>query len=361
MKSVRWLVILALVSGWNGRTLGGPVEVIPEEMRGAVQPQVAVSGQRDVYVAFGKSGAIYCVASSDGGRSFGQPVTVSRLPKLALGMRRGPRIVATDRGLVISAISHADGNLLAWVSSDKGATWSQAARVNSATNSAREGMHAMAGDGKGTVHAAWLDLRNGKTELWGATSRDGGRNWGENTLTYKSPDGHICECCHPSLAVDGKGRVWAMWRNWLDGSRDMYASVSPDGGKTFSPARKLGTGTWPLKGCPMDGGQLAFGKDDQLLTTWRRDKAVIAAGETGETLLSQQGLQPVVGVGSGTIFYLWQQGPMLMLKKGSGEPAVFSENGAFPAIASASHATAPVVAWEATTNGVKTILAQTLE
>ena len=49
-----------------------------------------------------------------------------------------------------------------------------------------------------------------------------------------------------------------MWRNSLDGARDMFVSESRDGGRTFSNARKLGSGTWPLKACPMDGGHLAF-------------------------------------------------------------------------------------------------------
>lgn len=340
---------------------GEPVEIVPPELRGAAQPQVAVSAKGDVYVAFGRSGSFYCAASPDGGRTFQPPVRVGSLQKAALGMRRGPRIAVTERGVVVSAISHADGNLVAWFSSDQGATWSAAARINSVTNSAREGLHAMTGDGRHTVHSAWLDLRNGKTELWGASSADGGDTWGENRLIYKSPDGHICECCHPSLAVDGRGRVWVMWRNWLDGARDMYANVSEDGGRTFAPARKLGTGTWTLKACPMDGGQLSFGVDDTLRSVWRRDKAIVAAGETGERVLSEQGLQPIVVSGSGTVFYLWQQGPKLMMKRGSAAEAVLAESGAFASAASVSPTATPVIAWETSRGGAKTILVQRLE
>ena len=353
-------VALALVGGLQA-SAGDPVEIVPPELRGAVQPQVAVSGKGEVYVAFGRSGSFYCAASPDGGSTFQAPVLVGNLPKAALGMRRGPRIAVTERGVAVSAISHADGNLVAWFSSNQGATWSAAARINSVTNTAREGLHAMAGDGRQTVHSAWLDLRNGKTELWGASSADGGHTWGENRLIYKSPDGHICECCHPSLAVDGRGRVWAMWRNWLDGARDMYAGVSEDGGRTFAPARKLGNGTWTLKACPMDGGQLSFGVDGALMSVWRRDKAIVAAGETGESVLSEQGLQPVVVAGSGTVFYLWQHGTKLMIKRGSAEAAVLVESGAFASAASASSTAMPVTAWETSRGGAKTILAQRLE
>jgi hypothetical protein len=349
----------ALAGGLPARA-GGPVEILPPELRGASQPQVAVSAKGEVYVVFGRNGSFYCSVSPDEGRTFKNPVLLGSLEKAALGRRRGPRVAVTERGLVVSAISHGDGNLVAWFSSDRGATWSAAARINSVTNSAREGLHAMAGDGHGTVHTAWLDLRNGKTQLWSASSPDGGRAWGENHLIYKSPDGHICECCHPSLAVDGHGRVWAMWRNWLDGARDMYASVSEDGGRTFSAARKLGDGTWTLKACPMDGGQIAFGANGDLLTVWRRDKAILAAGQTAESVLGE-GQQPVLSTGVGAVFYLWQRGPKLMLKRGSGEPAVLAASGAFPAVASASPSATPVAVWEATRDGAKTILAQRLE
>jgi hypothetical protein len=362
MKSTLKLILLAVaLAVCAPASASGPVEIIPPDLRGASQPQVAVTAKGEVYVAFGRNSSFYCAASLDDGRTFKRPVLVGSLEKAALGRRRGPRIAATERGVVVSAISHADGNLAAWFSPDRGATWSAAARINSVTNAAREGLHAMTGDGKGMVHAAWLDLRSGKTELWGAASPDGGRTWGENRLIYKSPDGHICECCHPSLAVDGRGRVWAMWRNWLNGARDMYASVSEDGGRTFSSARKLGNGTWTLKACPMDGGQFAFSAGGDLLTVWRRDKAIVAAGEIGESILSEQGLQPVVGVGGGTVFHLWQRGPRLMMKKGSAGPAVLAEDGAFPAIASASPAATPVAVWESTRDGAKTILAQRLD
>ena len=361
MKSLNFLLMLTVAACSFGLSQGSPVEIVPPELRGASQPQVAVSPKDEVYVAFGRNGSFYCAAALDGGKTFGRPVLVGSLEKPALGRRRGPRVAAGSHGVVISAISHADGNLVSWHSVDRGKTWSAARRINSTTNSAREGLHAMTGDGREKVYAAWLDLRNGKTELWGAASQDGGSTWGENRLIYKSPGGSICECCHPSLAVDGRGRVWAMWRNSLDGARDMYASVSDDGGKSFSEARKLGSGTWTLKACPMDGGQMAFDAEGRLLTVWRRDKAILAANGMDERLLSAQGLQPVIGVGGGAVFRLWQQGKQLMLKKDSDEPVVFARDAEFASIASASASATPVVVWESNIDGAKTIFAQRLD
>jgi len=270
----------------------------------------------------------------------------AELPKLALGMRRGPRIVAADNVVAISAISHDDGNVHAWTSSDGGATWKESAHINDSPKSAREGLHAMTADGKGAVFATWLDLRNKGTELWGAASTDGGATWGANALVYQSPDGHICECCHPSAAMDAKGRVTVMWRNWLGGSRDMYAATSSDAGKTFATAQKLGTGTWKLNGCPMDGGAIALSPTGQMLTTWRREKTAFASeGTRPEQRLADSALQSVVTTGKAGAYYLWQNGDSLMLKKGASSPARLAEKAAFASAAPVPNR-GPVVVWE---------------
>lgn len=335
-----------------------PVEILPPGLRGAVQPQVAVAPGGSIFVTFGKGAAIYCVGSTNGGKTFMRPVEVASLPKLALGMRRGPRIVASDTQVTISAISHEDGNLYAWTSEDGGAKWSKGVRINTIPNSAREGLHAMAGDGpKGFVYAVWLDSRKKGAQLWSAASYDHGKTWADNVLVYQSPDGHVCECCHPSATVTTNGILRVMWRNWLGGSRDMYAASSLDGGKTFSAAEKLGSGTWPLNGCPMDGGSLAG-----QYSTWRRKATVYYTDDRPDEHVLAEGKQPIVGLSKEGVCFLWQSGSQLMLKKGlMVNPIVLSEVGAYPAIATTPELQCPVVVWESMTNEVHTIFSQVLK
>src|SRR5450432_4403608 len=85
-------------------SIGAPVEIIPVELRGAVQPQVAIAPGGRIHVVFGKDTSIYHTTSADG-RSFSPPVKIAQLEKLALRMRRGPRLSATDKVIVVSAIS----------------------------------------------------------------------------------------------------------------------------------------------------------------------------------------------------------------------------------------------------------------
>jgi hypothetical protein len=62
------------------------VEIVPADLRGAVQPQIAVAPSGRVYVVFGKGSTVYHTTSQDG-QTFSGPVKIGDLEKLALGMR----------------------------------------------------------------------------------------------------------------------------------------------------------------------------------------------------------------------------------------------------------------------------------
>jgi hypothetical protein len=330
-----------------------PVEITPSDLRGAVQPQVAIAPSGRIHVVFGKDSAIFHTTSADG-RTFSAPVKIGELEKLALKMRRGPRVTATDKLVLVTAISHADGNVHAWTSADTGKTWKENAHLNTVPKSAREGLQALAGDGRGLVTAVWLDMRGKGMEPWIRVSRDGGVTWGEDVSIYQSPDSHICECCVPNVAISPTGEIAAMWRNWLGGSRDVYMATSRDG-RTFSAAQKLGTGTWKLNGCPMDGGSLAFAPTGEWLAVWRRERAVFATDATApEKQLAPNATQPVAAYAGKTPLLLWEANGVLMLQRGTTTPERFAENAASASIVSGSDSA--VIAWEGTANGVKTIL-----
>jgi len=207
----------------------------------AREPQLAASGST-VALTFGAGSAIYFTASHDAGRTFSAPVKVEQAGNVLLTHHRGPRIAISGSAIVISAVAgktassdtHAahgagpDGDLFVWRSTDGGKTWSQGIRVNDVPNAPNEALHTLAADAKGNLFVAWLDHRPGNPgkTLYGARSTDAGATWSKNFLVYQSPDGSICECCHPSSAFAPNGELLVMWRNWLDGSRDMYLARS---------------------------------------------------------------------------------------------------------------------------------------
>jgi len=327
----------------------GPVGSEP-----AREPQLAAHGS-EVVLAFGAGNSIYFSASHDSGRTFSAPVKVAQAGILPLTRHRGPRIVFSGAAILISAVggrkpstgahSHSlpsDGDLLIWRSLDDGKTWSAGALINDVQGAPTEGLHALASNGTGRVFAAWLDKRSGKgTQLYGARSTDGGLTWSKNFVIYQSPEGTICECCHPSVALDSNGQPLVMWRNWLAGSRDLYLLQSRDG-FTFDQPEKLGTGTWKLNACPMDGGALAV-SEGRALTSWRR----------GETIFLDEPGKPETAIGAGkdvalvlngrAIYAIWTAPRGIVLwKNGQTEP--LASGGAFPAITASSDAA--IAAWE---------------
>ncbi len=336
--------LLVLFGAISPMLASGPVEITTPELRGSVQPQVAVAPSGRIHVVFGKENAIYHTTSNDG-VSFSKPARIGELDRLALKMRRGPRVTATDKVVLVTAISHTEGNLHAWTSTDDGKTFRETRAVNTVTKSAQEGLHALAGDGKGKVAVVWNDNRSKAMEVWGRFSTDGGVTWGEERKVYSAPNGPICPCCHPSVAFAPSGEIAVMWRNALDGNRDMFISTSGDFGKTFTPAQKLGDGTWKLSGCPMDGGSVVAGPDGKWITAWRREGKLftnpIGAPEQGFA----DGKQPVIAFAGGKQITLWEQNGALMIRDASGKPAVFAQSGASPSVASGPKAA--TIAWEA--------------
>lgn len=243
------------------------------------QPQAAVDARGVIHVVYGVGNTIRYCRSTDRGKSFSAPSKLRTLGVVSLGMRRGPRIAVVDDQVCVTVIGgpqgHGkDGDVLACRSADGGKTWQGPIRVNDAPNAAREGLHSMAAGSDGVLCCVWLDLRHGKTEVMSSTSRDRGATWSRNVLVYRSPDGSVCECCHPSVAIGRDQRIHVLWRNSLGGNRDMYVATSGDGGQTFGTAVMLGADHWALEACPMDGGAIACLADNSIGAVWRRDAAV---------------------------------------------------------------------------------------
>jgi hypothetical protein len=126
--------------------------------------------------------------------------------------------------------------------------------------------------------------------------------------------------------MQGK-EVYVMFRNWLNGNRDLYLARSTDGGRRFSEAQKLGTGNWALNACPMDGGALVLNRTGQPETIWQRKKIIYSATpgqpeqELGEgracTMLSANGRQLYAWVEDGNIVVQHPGGLKEVLGKGS--------------------------------------------
>lgn len=280
---------------------------------GAKGPSLALNAEGMMHVVFGAENALYLASKSAGDSTFTTPVKIAQAGRLALGMRRGPRIAISGKTLVVSAIygqqgNGRDGELLVWRSTDGAASWQGPATVNDAPGAAREGLHAMGAAPDGTLACAWLDLREKGTTVFASISSDGGKTWSSNTLVYRSPSGTVCECCHLSVCFTPSGELLVMFRNVLAGNRDMYLCRSSDKGKSFTAVQKLGVGSWLLNACPMDGGMIATSAKNGIVSAWRRVDVVYTCIPGKPEQRIEVGQQPWIASGKGGTWCTWLVG-----------------------------------------------------
>lgn len=349
-------VFLGLLSCLGSTVAAETVRVVPAEaFRNAQQPRVAVSPAGAVFIVFGVGNRIHCAVSRDGGKSYQDPVLVGEAGVMSLGMRRGPQVAATKDDVVVTAVvgkegRGKDGDVLAWRSRDQGKTWQGPVRVNSAVNSAREGLQGVAATADGGIYCVWLDLRNLKMEIFGALSTDGGESWREEKRLYRSPDGSVCPCCQPTVTADAGGGVHVMWRNDVNGARDMYLMSSKDNGQTFGEPANLGKGSWNLNLCPMDGGGLAGNAKGKVMTIWRRNKEIFRCTPGKQEVLLGRGEQGNVAAVGDDFYLAWitdRPGTLQVLAPGAKKPMTLAQQAWDPVIAAPLSGKGPVIAaWE---------------
>jgi hypothetical protein len=282
----KWFCLILLAVGFTSQSDAGLPGI--NTIGQGKQPQVSVDNAGIVRVVYGLEDKVFCATSTDNAQTFTAPVLVAQIAGMHLGMGRGPQLASSAGCSIITAMDNA-GNIH-WFKQNKGnAKWQPMGVINDLKRSAPEGMIAIGADNKDNFYAVWLDTRlGGKNQIWFSSLSGKVTKWSANRLIYKSADQHVCECCKPSIAVSGN-TVAVMFRNWLNGSRDLYTLRSADAGKTFSAAQKMGLGTWKLDGCPMDGGGVRINTSNQIQTVWQRKGDIYFA----------QGADPELYIGKG--------------------------------------------------------------
>jgi hypothetical protein len=274
-------------------------------------PNVAKDNSGNIHLVYGSGDSILYSYSSDKGKSFSSPSVVSVLPELAASHMRGPQIAATLNGLIITACNNM-GDIFSFTK-DQSGKWSQPVKINDVDTIAKENLMALSADGN-NAFAVWLDLRDGHNRIYGAKSTDGGKSWSKNRLVYASADTTVCECCKPSVVVKGNN-IFVMFRNWLNGNRDLYLVQSSDGGNSFGQAQKLGNGSWALNGCPMDGGGLAISDNGNAETVWNRKGTIYACEPGGEEKKLGEGKNCTMELVNGKNVYAWvEDGNVIVMK-----------------------------------------------
>lgn len=276
LLSLVLLFFLSISCSNTGSETATKTQISDKLLGAGRQPQIAVDMKGITRVVYGLEDNIYCATSSDDGETFSEPVLVGQLKEMYLGMSMGPQIASSANYSVVTAIDK-QGNIHTYSLDHKTDKWVKAAGVNDVPGSVPEGLMSIAAGENDTFYAVWLDVRHNKQNkiVFASTTGKAGA-WSENKVVYESPDSTVCECCKPSIEVEGK-HVILMFRNWIEGSRDFYLTRSTDSGQEFSQPQKVGNGTWKLEGCPMDGGGVLLDDKKVIHTAWQREGNIFYA------------------------------------------------------------------------------------
>lgn len=201
----------AMYSKWDGDGFTEPVQLNPDGTSIAeadwMGPDIAAYGDT-IYVVFKETpenddnSHIWCLASFDGGTTFGNPVRVEDVPD---GRSRFAEVSTDDEGNPVVAFMRFDMNFIVprWVvtrSDDYGNSF----------------------------------LPDVKASGWSSQSSE------------------VCDCCPGTVLCSGNTIVM-VYRDNNSNIRDNWAGVSTDLGNTFSGGMNLDKQNWMLNACPASG------------------------------------------------------------------------------------------------------------
>ncbi|MEZ4703416.1 MAG: sialidase family protein [Rhodothermales bacterium] len=343
----------------------------------ALTPTTAVDPETGAaYLAFfrkdGDQTNVYLARREPGASAWSEAVRVNSVPGDASPHAQAPAQVAVGpEGHVYVAWTNAipiegrrfpASNLLFARSTDEGRTFNEQRAVNSDADARTSShtFHDITVGRDGVVYVSWLDSRKRDaataaaetpvrpagmgehshhagsselpgTELWVASSRDGGDSFSAGTVVA----GGTCQCCRTSMAVANDGSVHIVWRHIFgENERDMAIAHSTDGGATFSAPSRIHADHWEIDGCPHAGPSLVIDAQGQYHVGWytgepTRAGIYYARSENGTTFSEPQALVTGVGVsqvklsGNGlpTVLVAWEDKHSQSVRLGYATPS----------------------------------------
>jgi hypothetical protein len=248
---------------------------------GEFNPFVAADERGGFFVAYIARKDSVCnvmLKHSKDGTRFSEPVRVNDRPgDAAVRNENPPKVAVSGEGDVYvcwaSERERWKGDIKFARSSDGGRNFSPAVTLNSDAGRGPATGHAfqsVAVDRNGRIYAAWIDERNKKpvdrgAEIWLSVSDDGGKSF--------SPDRRIlsdvCECCRTNIQIAGDGSLLLSYRTVPAAGpmlRDIMVARSTDRGRSFAAARVSEDG-WAVDGCPVTGPALCV-LQSQVTVVW---------------------------------------------------------------------------------------------
>lgn len=195
---------------------------------------------------------IYVARSSDGGNSWSEKVKVN--DDDGSTAQHDPSLAVDANGTVMVTWEdhrHNNSDIYAATSTDGGQSWSANVQVNQDSDLGAEHDPTLVVDANGVFYVVWWEQRS-DTAIYLARSRDKGVTWQAHGLV--NDEGVAVGQYNPSLAVDTNGHLYVVWEDSRHGYSDIYFSRSTDEGDSWGADVKVNQDTgWPYQYYPTVG------------------------------------------------------------------------------------------------------------
>jgi hypothetical protein len=185
--------------------------------------------------------------SHDGGVTFDRSMIYTPTWSADTNLKNGYRLIGSGQNLLLAASGspHGDPDVLAITSSNGGATWSDANRVNDDARASAQDMVWPVVSSDGTFAILWRDRRNAATtdstnvptDTYYAYSKNGGTSWSRNVRVSDSSAEYL-----PVLSGPGNDfmsgalehdTLYAAWADTRSGNLHVYFAKTPLGGTAW--------------------------------------------------------------------------------------------------------------------------------
>ncbi|MFT5336435.1 MAG: hypothetical protein ACI9YL_000431 [Luteibaculaceae bacterium] len=263
------LILLALPTVCSAQSLiWGDVKVVIEELSmGYARPKIHLDANNEPVVMWGRATNREVFVSTMNNGAFGAPVMVTPDGGSAYVQSwTGPSLATRGDSVFVAYKSMPDMEGFVYVrgSLDGGKTFGDTVRIPN-DSWARFPEVSIGPDGQVVVD--FMKFEPGFMEPHYATSVswDGGQTFSEPLSASGGAVGEACDCCPGFVLADGD-RIVVMFRNNDSDLRDMWVSVSEDGGVSYVGA-DVDNNNWMISSCPSTGPE-AILLGDSLYMAW---------------------------------------------------------------------------------------------
>jgi hypothetical protein len=211
-------------------------------------PTIAVDSEGTLYTAWEDTRDgdrnIYFAKSEDGGNSWSDPNIRVNIDEGDFN-EEGVSIAVDSSGIIYAVWDdnrNGDYDIYFAKSTDEGMTWSDPnIKVNTDSEGTTQGRPTIAVDATGTIYVAWTDQRNGDQDIYFAYSTDEGSSWSDPNMKINTDTGSADQYS-VDITVDSFGSIHASWVDKRDGDADIYYTKSINRGADWTdPNVKINT------------------------------------------------------------------------------------------------------------------------